>query len=349
MSTTIRRILVSMAALACVLAVGYAAAWFIAARSIETGFERWVAAQANRGVTVEHGPTALSGFPGKIRLDIPAPGITDTKRGWHWSAERTVLEAQPWDWRRHRMRISGAQRLAAPFAGGIHRFTARAETTELDSEIDTHGRLTRARLRVDDGRLFDAGGTELFFARNLDVDGKARSVVGAEPGGPAFDLIFRAVSVTLGPTIDPPLGRDIAAVELTATLNGALPEDLSRGSVDAWREGGGTLEVSHILIDWGDLTMRANGTASLDEALRPLGALTADIKGYAETLTALERARLLRGRAVTGTRLALDLLSRRDEADNRRMVTIPLAAQNGLLYVGPVRLLRLAPIPFPVR
>lgn len=349
MSITMRRIGISVAAIAFVLAAGYSVAWVVAARWIETGFERWVAVQAGRGVAVEHGPTALSGFPGTIRMEIPAPGITDKTRGWHWSAERTVLEARPWDWRRHRMRIWGTQRLAVPFAGRLHRFTARAGTTELESEVDARGRLTRARLRVGDGRLYDGAGAELFFARDLDLGGKARAVAAAEPRGPAFDLALRADSVTLGPTIDPPLGRDITAIELTATLNGTPPENLSRAAVDAWREGGGTLEISHILVDWGGLHLRADGMASLDETLRPLGVLTADIKGYAETLAALERSRLLPGRAVTGTRLALDLLSRRDEADKRRVVTIPLAAQNGLLYVGPVRLLRLAPIPFPVR
>ena len=52
---------------------------------------------------------------------------------------------------------------------------------------------------------------------------------------------------------------------------------------------------------------------------------------------------------MAGTQLALDLLSRRDEGDNRRVVTVPVAAQNGALYLGPVRLLKLPPIPFPVR
>jgi len=155
--------------------------------------------------------------------------------------------------------------------------------------------------------------------------------------------------VLLGAPIETPLDRQIQEIAMVFTVKGALPETFLRDAIDAWRRGGGTLDLSHFQINWGKLSLRAKGMLSLDEALRPLGALTADIKGYAETLSALERAHILQRKAVAGTQLALDLLSRRDDGDSRRVVTVLVAAQNGALYFGPVRLLKLAPIPFPVR
>ena len=90
-------------------------------------------------------------------------------------------------------------------------------------------------------------------------------------------------------------------------------------------------------------------SAWTDERLRPLGAVSAEIRGYGETLTALESAQMVPPRAAAGSRLALDLLSRPDGGGGRRVVTVPVSAQNGALYLGPVRMVRLEPIPFPVR
>jgi hypothetical protein len=207
----------------------------------------------------------------------------------------------------------------------------------------------RGDLSAADIHLDDVAGVEVLAAKGLRLHLQQREPLGAASGQSAVDLTMQANTVTLGASIDTPLGHDIRDIAMVTTVTGALPETYLRDAVDAWRRSGGTLQLTHLQVDWGKLSLRAKGTLALDEAMRPLGALTADIKGYAETLSALQRARILRQRAAAGTQLALDLLSRRDDADSRRVVTVPVAAQNGALYLGPVRLFKLLPIPFPVR
>jgi hypothetical protein len=349
MSMLTRRIIIVPAVLVLALAVGYSALWVAVSHWVEDGFRNWSRVQTSRGNAVEYGPLSLSGFPGPIRLTIAAPHVISAKGGWQWSAGRAELETRPWAWRRYRMEVFGIQNFAVPFGGILHRYSAAPAATLIVGEIDDLGRLSQGFLQAGDIQLKDAAGTDVLSAKNLSVHLTLPAPTPITQDQTAAGVTLQAHSVLLGASVETPLDRQIQDIGMVATVKGALPETFLRDAVDAWRLGGGTVEVSHFQVDWGKLSLRATGTASLDESFRPLAALTADIKGYAETLAALERARVLREKAVAGTRLALDLLSRPDGVDGRRTVTIPVTAQNGALYVGPVRLLKLAPIPFPVR
>src|SRR3546814_20885801 len=74
---------------------------------------------------------------------------------------------------------------------------------------------------------------------------------------------------------------------------GALPPGPPSQAIEAWRQNGGTVEIPWLNLVWGPLDLRAKGTATLDGRMRPLGALTADIRGYRETLTAFSSAGLV--------------------------------------------------------
>ena len=89
---------------------------------------------------------------------------------------------------------------------------------------------------------------------------------------------------------------------------------------------------------WGALDLRANGTMALDADMRPLGALTADIRGYEEALEAMAEAGMLRRNILPASRVALNLLAKTDESDGRKVLTVPLTAQDGALFLGPIKL-----------
>lgn len=349
MSTILRRILIVPAVLVLALAAGYSLLWYYAAHRLEDGFRAWTRVQAARGHSFEHGPLAVSGFPGPVSLTIEAPRYTSAKAGWQWSAERADLEMRPWDWQSYRLDIHGKQVVALPFNGAVQQLSALSESTFLIVEVDRRGRLTQGALRSEGLRIADAAGAELLSAASVRATGRALGPDQAPNGASTLEVTLRAHTVTLGSQVESPLGARLDEVALSAAVNGALPATLLRDAVDAWRRDGGTVELAHLHLAWGALDLRANGTMALDETMRPLGALSAKIKGYGETLAALERAELLPRKAAAGSRLALDLLSRPDRSDGRPVVTIPVSAQNGVLYLGPIRIARLEPIPFPVR
>ena len=90
--------------------------------------------------------------------------------------------------------------------------------------------------------------------------------------------------------------------------------------------------------------MRANGTVALDQRMRPLGASTADIRGFEEALGALAEAGILRRDMLPASRVTLNLLAKTNKSDGRRVLTVPLTAQDGALLVGPIKLAALPPV-----
>lgn len=344
-----RRFFIIPVALLVALAVGYSVLWVAAAQWTEDGFRNWARIQTERGTVVTHGALAISGFPGPIELTIATPSVVSPKGGWQWSAPRAVLETRPWAWWRYRLEVFGDQKLGLPFSGKLHRYTVHPAEAVVIGEIDSMGQLSKGVLRATDVSAKNEVSAVLGSAKSVEIHLNRRTPGATTENQTALDLALQAETVEMGPMFETPLGKQIQDIGLVAAVKGTLPQTFLREAIDAWRQSGGTVDLSHFRIDWGKLILRGNGTVTVDDQFRPLGALTADIKGYGETLKALERARVLRRRDVNGTRLALDLLSRQDEADNRRMVSIPITAQGGMLYLGPVRLLKLAPIPFPVR
>ncbi len=116
-----------------------------------------------------------------------------------------------------------------------------------------------------------------------------------------------------------------------------------RALLGAWSKAGGTLELKSLIVDWGALGMTTSGTLALDAELRPLAALTAEIEGYGAVLAALADAGTLKTRDAKLATTVLDLLAK-PAPDGARVLTVPVTAQNGTLFVGPLSLVKLGPV-----
>ena len=111
-----------------------------------------------------------------------------------------------------------------------------------------------------------------------------------------------------------------------------------------WRDAGGLLEVHELALAWGPLDLRAEGTAALDQRLRPQGAFTARIRGLPDALDAFAARGLIEPGVAFALKLtALTLAKRRDEAGTA-VVELPITPQDGLFYLGPVALFPLSPV-----
>ena len=95
-------------------------------------------------------------------------------------------------------------------------------------------------------------------------------------------------------------------------------------------------------LDWPPLDIEGDGTLSLDRQMRPLGAFTADIVGYRDTIETFEKLGRLTRNQATIAATALDAMATTDEAGNKRL-SVPLTMQDGRLYVGPILLGDLPP------
>lgn len=111
-----------------------------------------------------------------------------------------------------------------------------------------------------------------------------------------------------------------------------------------WRDGGGVVEVRWLKAEWGPLTLSAEGTVALDERMRPLGALSSEIGGLGPTMDALAAAGVVTRNTARLAGIALGLLARTPSGGGAPVIGVPIAAQNGELYLGPVKVAALPPV-----
>jgi len=143
------------------------------------------------------------------------------------------------------------------------------------------------------------------------------------------------------------LGRRIAALSLDAALSGPIPfSDSLAARAEAWREGGGTLELREVALRWGTVDGAFRMTLTLDEAMQPMGAGQVQVAGAAEAVRALVAAGAVAPRAGQAAAVAIGLLAQRRESGPPR-VDLPVTLEERRLAVGPIRLLRFAPLTWP--
>ena len=136
----------------------------------------------------------------------------------------------------------------------------------------------------------------------------------------------------------------IGSIALDATLMGKVGSGGILPALTAWRDDGGILEIDRFALGWSRLVLDASGTFAFDIAMQPVIATQARLRGHNETLDALVGAGVLAPGESLMARMAFRLLERSGGPGKPDEIRIALTVQQGWLYVGPVRLLRLPPI-----
>jgi len=157
-----------------------------------------------------------------------------------------------------------------------------------------------------------------------------REVVLHLPGGPVgvADLQASAVdrSLQVGLTgIEAPPFMEAGRATLDASLTRPVPAGPDpAAAAAAWRDGGGTIQVSSVSLEAGGLTVSASGGGGLDAGLQPVLDLAAQVRGHRAALDRLVQAGAVPASTAVATKAVLGLLSGRD-ADAPAAVRLRLA------------------------
>jgi len=340
-----RALVVAVAGLI-LLAGAYAGYWFYAAALLEDGFADWRSARQAQGYTVTHGAVSVIGFPTALRLTVADPSIADPRRGWSWRGRRVSHEIAPWNWYWYRLEFEGSHEAALTVDGRRRVYQGEAKSAVFIGRALSSGGIDKGALDVTALRIRESGGDAVSTIKHLRLRLEA---AGTPDGRPDMRVALMVARAHLAEGAAFALGSDIARLEAHGTLRGGVPARVDHAAFDRWRAGGGIVDLEWLKLAWGPLDLEAKGTVTLDERMRPLGVLTADIRGHNETIDVLEQARLLRRKAAATSRIALSLLAKPDKDGKGSVLTVPVTAQDGRLYLGFVRLFVLPPIPFPAR
>lgn len=317
--------------------VGWSGVWFYAAGEVVTSIENWSEQRRAMGMTVAYDELSVSGYPFRVRVDAPGVEIGMPAHPLKPLFRSNALKAigQPWDLKHILLELNGAHSLSFGPAKTRNTFRFVTETGLASVKLDGAGRINRVSIDF---------GNASFAMKDTILADTERLRVHLRPGQRSETLFDLAVQLGRSRFVSPrpmPLGNEISALDLQVSLQGGI-DGLPAGAhpVVYWRDQGGALDVTKMHLAWGPVITDTNGTLSLDQEMRPLGAMTARITGH-NVLVDIARAEgQLSEDGASAAKVALGLLA----AANGGRLSVPLNMQDGHVFLGPVKFARLMPL-----
>jgi hypothetical protein len=330
------------------LLAGDVAYWRIAAGRLKTGYQHWLAGRIAEGWDIRSGALSIGGWPGAARVFVPnltlrhlsgaIPGEIQV------AAASVDLSMSLLDPASLQISLTGPAHVRA---NGSPDMIVTSEENSVSVPLLSVGR-RRIELNVQNLRIEPASGdwhTTLGLV-NASVDVPEQREV-SQPGS-SIAFTASAEAIALPALVKWPLGTNISSITLGGSVNGPIPmsRDLTAGA-EAWRDGGGSLAISHFTMGWGPLGLTASATLALDDQLQPMGSGNGRLVGYAATLDKLAAAGILTKSAATAAKAVLLLMAGAGDPDRPPAVDVPLTLQYRTLSMRQVPPLRLPELDWP--
>jgi hypothetical protein len=334
--------------------------WRIASDRLRTGFQAWTDARRAEGWEVEAGAVSLGGWPAAATVTVPNLHLhhsgKDFPDGLDWTSASTALRVSLYAPTVLRLSFSGPQHLrvgsapdiviggdridgVAPLredAAPVYDLNARGLRVEPASG-PWHVTIGLLNAHADFAPPHDAGSHD---AGSHDADGPRQAV--------GFAVSAEAIALPAG--MRWALGPNISSFSTQGLLTGPFPaSDSMTAAATAWRDGGGSLNVTHLAMGWGPLGLTGSATLALDDQLQPMGSGNGRLVGYAETLDRLAAAGVLTKSAAIAAKAVLSLIAEGGVGDEPSVVDVPLTLQYRTLSMRQVPLLRLPELDWPPR
>jgi len=320
-----------------VLAVLYTIAWFATSMMVRANLQDWFAARTAEGYIATHDDkqARISGFPfaltvrlHDVSFALPLDGAR--KRNWVWHGSQLELSTVVLPWTIRNLNVDLSARQSLRIDGNAYH--GQADHFVVTFDWMSKGFPDTVSLNINDLNLRGEGA-------NVTVDQVTLTAQRENSGDYIYDLNAQRLGLAYGlPGMGKYLGEVIARGRVTHDF---ATEILSAQNVAAWRDRGGTLEVERLLIDYPPLSLQGNGTLALDGDLQIVGAFSARIQGFFETVERLRRARVIRGPDASMAKVVLGMLAKHPGNGGPATISLPLTVQDRALFAGPVRLIEI--------
>lgn len=246
------------------------------------------------------------------------------------TAETFDVAVPAWDWRRAQWGSEGT--LRAEKAG---RWVLTATQPSTTSLFSLTGQLDSLEFAAPVARL-DSPPSGVSIAVESPVFEYGRTT-SAEGGS---DLRASASRVE-----GQPMALALENLRLTGTIDPPWPSNPSRSEIEAWRDTGGTVQITEIHADLPDgATFDLHGDLHLDEALQPAGEGQVSIGNYESGIDLLIERGIIDRDAAVMIKLTVGLVAAADEDGDPTALTMPLRIENGQLFAGEFLIGRVPPI-----
>jgi hypothetical protein len=319
-----------------VLVVGigaYSAYWWVAAGRIKLAAGDWARAAHDRQIDVSWQTIRVAGFPFALRLELGDAVLTDKATNPSATLRAPLLSAsiRPWNFRTIRLGApDGISALAGPGGPPLAMLDASAG----DGAVALAGDGTATVWLTLDQPKLDAGGEISARTASAWVIVPPRPPATPGDAGLAVAALLDDLALPAAPS---GFGKSIDELGLGVTMTGDIGSGPLRQAATAWRDSGGTIELDHFHLRWGELGVTGTGTLALDADLQPVGGFSGAVSGYDQLMNALVATGRLKASDARVARLALAMLGKVGP-DGRAEISTSLTIQNGQMFLGPAKL-----------
>jgi hypothetical protein len=336
------RILAAIAVVVLLLG-GYAAYWFTVAAQLEKGIDDWAAFQRQAGLTVEFDRTPVGGFPLAFRSTFRHPHVAGALGGqpFDWHGPDVEASVSPVDL--HAMRLKGPGHHTIDLGAGPAALDAGDLTAQLD--FDGKGKLSVVAVTFSDTKATFPDGKSAAAASG-EASLNAASAPPKSDADPLLQFAVKATDLRLPEgtvllTADP-----LGEIALAGTIKGPLPPAPLRQALAAWRDAGGTVEISSFAAAQATLSLTGSATIALDESLQPIVAANVNARGLSETIDLLASQKRIYPEDALKMKLFVKG-AERDTPGGYKEVATGLTVQGGSLSWGPFKLAQVPLIRWP--
>jgi hypothetical protein len=328
-------------ALIAVAAAGYSVYWYYLADRTDELVDAQIATWRADGVSVDYDERRTFGYPYRLSSEVTAFAIGDRDGDdiWNWQGEKLTVYAQPWNLRHYVAVFEGLNQIDILQPGAILQLDAAAESARASVVLDDSYQPERASADFGALSLTPRDQAEGITAERAQIHAQRPA---ADPNALDAAMIVDGLKIPKG--LGGALGDLVRNLTLDSTVSGPLPEQLDRTSLAAWRDAGGTVEAHTLSVDWGPVSIDADGTLALDQAFRPLGALTARVIGHDTLIDILELDGAITDKVAAALRFTFALLAVKPPDGGPAVLTIPITIQDGWLAAGPVPVIEIGPV-----
>ena len=313
-----------------VLALLYGAAWVGAAFWLRAAVDGYVHSLESQGYAITRGESQFAGFPAQVGLKLPALSVAAPRAlgGWRWEADNAVIGLRPSAPFDPIIDLSGGHRIFGFLSAPEEGFALSAGHGLAKLGFDGEGALENIVLMLTATTVSDLR-TQ---ATLLQLGDSSLQIAFASGHG-----TLAATEITL-PKPVPGLGPTIKRLDLAVDVTGRLAAGPLRQSLEAWRDGGGAIEIRSLMLEWPPATVAGSGTLALDAALQPMGAATFKFQGFFDIVDALTKAGHVHEREASVAKVVLGMLAQ-PSAGGAPELSLPLTVQDRKLHAGPVMLM----------
>ncbi len=321
------------------VAAAWTGAWFYVADQVRYEI-RTAASQNTPSREVRYRGLEIGGYPFRIKVDITGPRIalSGNQGGFRWATDKVGAVRHLWQPRHVLLDLTGQHHFEWSRGGSARALTLHNAQAMASIETAAGGRLDRLSVDIEAPSLRGDSGIAL-LGKRLQVH------IRLTPDAvDSVDFALRGDGLDIGAGVVPPMlmgmARNISLLDIRTTVTGLPQDTLAATPIAAWRNGGGTVEVRQFRLLWGDMEITATGSLALDDRMRPIGALTAKIRGHDQLLDIAVRSGAMSGNGRIAAGAVLGLLA----AAGGGVLSVPVRLQDGQLFLGPAAVARLAPL-----